>query len=911
MKRYLIALSLALLLLVTTRMSAQIFCDNFGEGGLAYSPQSNPNRLNVVKQLSNGRILAAGYYQPFGGKDGLLVKLLADGRVDNAFGEDRGIAIPDLYSGSEEIFDFESISSGRILVGGQTGNNGFVAMLNSTGSINPTFATNGRLELTSETFKDLQVFGSGVYVLRVSFLGVLTLTAHLTTNGNLIPSFGNGGTAVIPEADAFPTRPARLLRQPDGKWVVVMTSASNATNLDIIRVIRLQSNGRPDSTFGINGVVNEPELAPAVASALAVDTDGNLYLGGTVTSPGILFCKKWQPDGSAFNGFGVNSSPFHVPAGNGAQISDIQVDADKNVYFSGSRPDINGIITLMIGRWDADGEDFNDFGIKSWVYPGAASTAGRSMIRLANGKFLIAGEMTLPGEGRRGFVATFNSDGTIDPAFATQGAFVPKVMRSSEAKDVLVQQDGKIVVAGSHSTESTTVYGVARYLPDGTPDLTFGTGGYVAGPIEARIQSIYRLPDGKYLAGAGNYSPDAGEIPGVTGQSQVVFRLHADGRLDSTFGTNGKVARHWGNANHNNAFSTMTLDPDGKILIGGNARYTQSSYTDQGIIRMLPDGSLDPDFGNNGRVQLSTSSLNDSNSDLEIDSEGGILVSGSGYGTNGTLAVMFRLFPSGAIDSTFGTGGFASYSRPDGRTRFDEMVILDDGKILVHLYYEPTGTSFEDEAYACRLLANGRIDSTFGINGVAKVEIPGAYNYRNAGFGVDSAGNIFFSGVITLTVNRLYVACLRPDGSMNTDYGNNGYVLQADMSPSGDLAVGPTGNVYVSFSNYFLEGLNLACVGEAAATAIDPDFAGKNPASVVLFPNPATEDFHLAWEGMETSGFSIQITDLQGRTVHRYSQPNGSVEPLLLSSSDLPSGFYQVVISQKGKVFSKKLIITH
>ncbi|MEZ4824984.1 MAG: T9SS type A sorting domain-containing protein [Bacteroidia bacterium] len=895
-----------MLLLITTRMEAQLFCDNFGEGGLAFSRQANDSRFNVIRQLSNGRLLAAGGYLPFGGNDGLMVKLLADGSPDPAFGEYRGVSVPDMYGpGDDEILDFEPLSNGKILAGGQQAGNAMLVLLSAAGKLDNTFASAGRLTLTGAIFKDLHVNGSTAYVLKTNASGTLSFSAYNTASGALVTSFGVGGSAVLPVMDAFADRPARVLRQTDGKWVIAMSSPNPDLNLDFIRLVRLQSNGRPDSTFGVNGLKEEPEISPAVAASLAIDTNGNIYLGGTYSSPKFLTCKKWQPNGALANDFGPNASPIHGPAGLDVVLGDIMVDADNNVYFAGTRPDLNGHPVVIIGRWDADGLDFNAFGIHTWTFPGATATEGRSMLRLSDGSFIVVGQATLDNGQTRGVASRFQPNGSLDASFSTQGSYLCQVLNSSPAEDVRVLPDGRILVGGTQGTPVGVKYALAQYLPDGTPDPDFGEEGYVVGAFEARIKTLHLFSDGRILAGAYTNAPDPGDLPGVTGASQVVLRLHPDGRLDSTFGVNGKVVRHWGNSAFDNTFSNMRVDLNDNILLAGSSRFNATSYTDIAVYRMLPDGSPDGSFGNNGLVVVSAATLSDFNKDIAVDSLGRVLVSGNSNAVPHVRGFLFRLLPDGSIDSSFAQNGFFYYERPEGDNRLEGLLALRNGKIAVINTAEFGAQTYVDTIRVFRLLDDGTLDASFGEGGLARVLIPNSQSVRNLGFREDEAGNLFFSGEIIVSgANTSYVASLKPDGSMNEAFAPGGFVLTSAFAPKGDLAIGPNGGVYVSFNIGLLGGLNLACVGNAVTNAIDPWGQGSKTLSLVLYPNPTTGDLTIDL-GAPASAVTVILRNLPGQEVARLST---QYERLIHLEIPAQPGVYLVEIIADGKIGRWKVL---
>jgi uncharacterized delta-60 repeat protein len=179
--------------------------------------------------------------------------------------------------------------------------------------------------------------------------------------------------------------------------------------------------------------------------------------------------------------------------------------------------------------------------------------------------------------------------GDLDMTFDSDGKTITSFTVDDYAHDAAIQPDGKIVVAG-YSTDGTSPVNfelsLVRYNSDGSLDTGFGTGGKVL-LLESGKQGAYGveiLPDGKILA-VGSYLGHIG-----------VYRFNTDGSLDMTFGTGGKVGHVIGDE----SFATdVVLQPDGKIVLSGFVKFTgqSSRFT---VFRLNADGSLDTSFNSIG-----------------------------------------------------------------------------------------------------------------------------------------------------------------------------------------------------------------------------------------------------------------------------------------------------------------------
>jgi len=166
----------------------------------------------------------------------------------------------------------------------------------------------------------------------------------------------------------------------------------------------------------------------------------------------------------------------------------------------------------------------------------------------------------------------------------------------TEALALVLQPDGKLVAAGSSDAGGTGSddFILARYLPGGSLDPTFGVGGKVTTDFGGRdlAFTLVLQPDGKLVAAGG--SPFRGF------SSFSLTRYLPDGSLDRTFGTEGKVITEFGGEEV--SAIALVLQPDGKLVAAGIEGSNVTGTFDFALARYLPNGSLDPTFGVGGKV---------------------------------------------------------------------------------------------------------------------------------------------------------------------------------------------------------------------------------------------------------------------------------------------------------------------
>jgi uncharacterized delta-60 repeat protein len=361
-----------------------------------------------------------------------------------------------------------------------------------------------------------------------------------------------------------------------------------------------------------------------------------------------------------------------------------------------------------------------------------------------------------------------------------------------------VQPDGRLV-GGGQLLASTTSFGLARYLPDGSLDASFGppNTGTVPGTVVSRpapgvgesVNDLVLQPDGKIVVGGFRTVP-------AGGTNFVLARYLADGSLDPSFGSGGFVVTDLP-ASVFESVCSLAVQPDGKIIAAGMSGGQSGSYfcgfgvRGFTLVRYQPDGTVDGSFGAGGVVtSFGGSQFGAGVRDLVLTSHGRFVAGGvtwvDGVGERAALAGYLE---DGSLDPAFGTGGLVV----SNRSVSDEIRGLErqtDGKLVA------AGSTSNLELLITRYAANGQSDTSFGTNGAV---IDG--RAFGGSFAVDVAlqpngkivavGRNGFGGL-------LVVLRLLPDGANDSSFGSDGLVT----TPFGALAVGavavdPRGGILV------------------------------------------------------------------------------------------------------------------
>jgi uncharacterized delta-60 repeat protein len=338
----------------------------------------------------------------------------------------------------------------------------------------------------------------------------------------------------------------------------------------------------------------------------------------------------------------------------------------------------------------------------------AGASSAQAVAVQPDGKVVAAGSAGNPNSVFA--LARYNLNGSLDPTFGLGGQVTTSLgpNLSGAAKGVAIQSDGKIVVAGFAASTSNQEFALARYNPDGSLDTNFGTGGTVLTDFggNAAARSVTIEPDGTIVA-AGSFQPN----PGKAGTCFALARYHADGSLDASFGTTGKVTTKIGD--YDAAANKVLIQPDGKTLAAGHTS-TSSAFFNFVLARYNADGSLDTSFGDTGKVLTNFAQLDDA-ADLALQTDGKLVAAGSTLTNNKTELALARYNPDGSLDATFGSGGQFTTDLGGLNQAARGLVIEPDGKLLVAGVYAPQGPS---EFFLARYNPDGSLDTTFGSQGL-------------------------------------------------------------------------------------------------------------------------------------------------------------------------------------------------
>ncbi len=309
--------------------------------------------------------------------------------------------------------------------------------------------------------------------------------------------------------------------------------------------------------------------------------------------------------------FGSSGTVVVDMGGSDDSIRGVAVDAMGNLTVVGeARRDASSVRTFALVRLLADGSVDETFGDAGRVHTGFGDFQGSGAHAVAiqpDGRLVVVGFGRHPEVFHDTFaIARYEPDGSLDASFAGGGGTLTAIDaqtgagRNDIAHAVAVDAEGRIVVAGETGALFKD-FAIARYLPDGSLDASFGTGGIVVTDLggDDRANAVAVQPDGGILvAGSGWRTSGAGEF--------ALVRYGPDGTLDATVGDGGIVVTDFRGGS--DRAQGVSVGPDGTILLGGVVQLSGGCSPNPceryglGGARYTADGTLDPTFGDGGLV---------------------------------------------------------------------------------------------------------------------------------------------------------------------------------------------------------------------------------------------------------------------------------------------------------------------
>lgn len=383
---------------------------------------------------------------------------------------------------------------------------------------------------------------------------------------------------------------------------------------------------------------------------------------------------------------------------------------------------------------------FNSTGV-SITPVGTQDDHGQAIAVQPDGKIIVAGRVfDNTNTNERFGVARFNTNGSLDNTFGTIGRTTTLIGSFCDPHAVIVQPDGKIILAGNANVNTYSHFALVRYKTNGTLDSTFGINGIVTTQVgvwsDSKAYSLLLQPDGKIVA--------AGTSDNGATKTFAMVRYLTNGTLDNSFGTSGKVLTAVGS--QDDAINAIALQADGKIVATGFTENSGNNNRKMATVRYSTNGILDPSFGSAGKV-ITVIGTNDMANAIKIQPDKKIIIAGYTNASVGNNAAMVRFDTLGVLDATFGNSGVAILSgggissmvlQPDGKI----VTVKSNGASTVLVRYSSTGSV--DNSFISTA-SSGTFFSDIALQSDGKIVAAG--EYFNTNWNVDFVVARYHSGL--------------------------------------------------------------------------------------------------------------------------------------------------------------------
>jgi len=376
---------------------------------------------------------------------------------------------------------------------------------------------------------------------------------------------------------------------------------------------------------------------------------------------------------------------FDEPSKKDEFLSDLLVLPDGKILGAGSRGGLSG---FLLARFNSNGSPDLSFGGEGFKVEPDLGQGGdprgiEAIEERADGKFVVAGDGRAPVTGVDAFeFGRYLPNGNLDPSFGEGGLTTVPMNEFGGAAAMDQAPDGKIVATGNSGTNLLPFQlAVVRVTESGKPDASFSTvpsDGVrvinVPGSLDEEGYAVKVLGNGTILVG------------GWAENGAFLAEVDSEGNLVSGFGKNGVAVDNLGTAPFpSGEIYDLKVLPDGSIIAVGDAFVAEND--EEGFVaRFTPTGQLDPSFGAGGILRLNPTSHDDLLYALEIDGVGRIVAAGRRGDddlTNTADTWLVRLTPDGHLDPSFGSGGETDVNVVPQREFVSGLALQLDGRAVI------------------------------------------------------------------------------------------------------------------------------------------------------------------------------------------------------------------------------------
>ena len=681
-----------------------------------------------------------------------ITKKRLDGTTDLNYGMNGNSETVSIYVSQAAIQnDGKIIVVGYIFIPNQqsNANNLAIARFNTNGSLDTSFNSNGINTISTglneianslAIQKDGKIVVAGYTYAVDGFIGSRYLLYRFNTDGSIdVPFTKSGVSEDFNYVDGYNS----IALQDDGKIIAAGYRWNGAYYR--FALVRYNTDGTVDNNFfPIQSPFDNVGFNREYKNFLAINSKGKIIVAGTANNNFAL--ARYSMDGSLDT---LITTDFN---GQKDILTAATLQKNGNIVLAGYTQK-DTLISFAVARYNSnlnidnsfseDGKLTTDFNAdKNFINDVAVQN---------NGKIIALG-YTDNNINKFTAIAKYDIDGMLDNSFADNGKLIENIIQgSTKYNSIAVQNDGKIVTAGSTLQNKNTAFALARYMSNGKLDDKFAAGGKQIndfGFTNNYINSIALQNDGKIIAG------------GSSNNSFALARYNQNGSLDNTFGNFGLQKDSFGRANY---IKSISIQSDGKILAGGNV-----------LARYNINGTLDKSFNGKGYLNNTFSDVDGFNcTAIAVQTNGDIITLGNYF----DAPLVTKYLPNGQIDSTFGFNGSTKIEGIDHEVG-QSLSIQSDGKIVVGGYSEYVDRVTTSYFSIIRLNSDGQPDTTF--NGGQILHSPIFYRDYGNSLKIQNDNKIILAGYSNTGGRDVFtIARYNTDGTRDNTFNNNGNVVTA------------------------------------------------------------------------------------------------------------------------------------
>lgn len=485
-------------------------------------------------------------------------------------------------------------------------------------------------------------------------------------------------------------------------------------------------------------------------------------------------------------------------------------------------------------------------------------------------------------------------NGVLDNTFGTNGRVITDISaEENEARDIVIQPDGKIVVAGRSIAGIYNQFALARYNTNGSLDNTFGSGGLLVTNVSAGddvIRGMALQPDGKIVVVG---------YAGVANEYLAIVRYNTNGTLDNTFATNGidslLIIDNPGDGDRS-VPNDVKIQSDGKIVVAGLVK-NSVGVERFAIVRYNTNGTLDASFGSGGKQIIVYGAGDGELESLAIQTDGKIVIAGH-YDNGGDRDIYVGRINQFGMDNSFGTNGNVTYDFGSGDDEVWTLALQNDGKIVVA---GNVSNGSDKDFGLLRYDASGVLDNTFGTAGAVITELGANIDDYPLQAIMQPDNKILVAGVQFGTTQDLVIARYNANGTLDNAFGTNGLVIE-DINNTDDIAfdiaLQSDGKIVitgVSDGDFMTSRYTSGLVGIEDIVELS---------SFNLYPNPVKDQLIITTENEKIN--NIKMMDATGKTISIANEITQNTTTI--NVADLAKGLYILQI-QTGKGIATKRFI--